>query len=98
MTLSKKSIAAALAAVTLSATIMTSTAEARPRYRGAAIGAGIVGALAIGGLLAAASQPAYAYGEPAYVSDGPVRRCHLVERVNYYGDVIGHRRVCRTYY
>lgn len=100
MTLSKKSIAAALAALTIGASVLaTSGAEARPRYRGAAIGAGIVGALALGALAAgAASGPAYGY-EPAYAyGPEPVRRCHLEDRVNYYGDVIGTRRVCRTYY
>lgn len=100
MTLSKKSIAATLAALTIGASVLaTSGAEARPRYRGAAIGAGIVGALALGALAAgAASGPAYAY-EPAYsYGPEPVRRCHLEDRVNYYGEVIGTRRVCRTYY
>lgn len=101
MTAFKKSFAVAFTALTLSAAVMSSAAEARPRHGyGWGVGAGIVGALAVGGLLAASSRPAYAYGygEPAYAGYGPVRRCHLVERVNYYGDVVGHRRVCRTYY
>lgn len=101
MTRTKKSFAAAVAALALGASVFAANdAEARPRYRGAAIGAGIVGALALGAIAAgAASGPAYGYYdgyEPAYV--GPVRRCHLVDRVNYYGEVIGTRRVCRTYY
>jgi hypothetical protein len=103
MTRTKKSFAAAVAALALGASVFaTSDAEARPRYRGAAIGAGFVGALALGAIAAgAASGPAYGYYdggyEPAYAY-GPVRRCHLVDRVNYYGEVIGTRRVCRTYY
>lgn len=101
MTRTKKSFAAAVAALALGASVFATTdAEARPRYRGAAIGAGIVGALALGAIAAgAASGPAYGYYdgyEPVYA--GPVRRCHLVDRVNYYGEVIGTRRVCRTYY
>ncbi|WP_332680530.1 hypothetical protein [Bosea sp. (in: a-proteobacteria)] len=103
MTRTKKSFAAALAALALGASVFAANdAEARPRYRGAAIGAGIFGALAVGALAAAAAGPAYGYGygygyEPVY-GYGPVRRCHLVDRVNYYGEVVGARRVCRTYY
>lgn len=105
MTRTKKSVAAALAALAIGASVFaTSDAEARPRYRGAAIGAGIVGALALGAIAAgAASGPAYGYYDdgyaPAYAyGPGPVRRCHLVDRVNYYGEYVGTRRVCRTYY
>lgn len=95
MTRTKKSLAAAVAALALGASVFAADAEARPRYyRGAAIGAGVVGALALGALAAgAASGPAY-----GYYDGGPVRRCHFVDRVNYYGEVIGTRRVCRTYY
>jgi hypothetical protein len=103
MTRTRKSLASAVAALALGASVFAtaSDAEARPRYRGAAIGAGIVGALAVGALAAAAARPAYGHGyyEPVYsYGPAPVRRCHLVDRVNYYGDVIGTRRVCRTYY
>lgn len=109
MTQIKKSLAVAVTALALGASIFTSSAaEARGRY-GWGVGAGIVGALAVGGLLAATARPAYGYGygygyrhgyygHPVYVSDGPAYRCRMVERVNYYGEVIGHRRVCRTYY
>ncbi len=92
MTTFKKSLTAGLAALALGAALFSAEAEARPRYRGAAIGAGIVGALAVGGLLAATSRPAYA--EPVYVEDVPERRCDTVERVNRYGEVVGYRRVC----
>jgi len=103
MTRIKKSVAVALAALAIGTSVFaTSDAEARPRYRGAAVGAGIVGALALGALAAgAASGPAYGYGGygPAYAyGPGPVRRCHLVDDVNYYGEYVGTRRVCRTYY
>jgi hypothetical protein len=103
MTRTKKSFAAAVAALALGASVFaTSDAEARPRYRGAAIGAGIVGALALGALAAgAASGPAYGYYDDGYApayAPAPVRRCQLVDRVNYYGEYVGTRRVCRTYY
>ena len=98
MTAFKKSVTAALAALTLGTAILASAggAEARPRYRGAhwGVGAGIVGALAVGGLIAASAGSAYA--EPVY-EDVPVRRCDLVERFNRYGEVIGYRRVCSVY-
>ncbi len=83
-----------IAAGTLAAT----TAEARPRYwghgRGAAVGAGIVGALAAGALVAAATRPSYAHG---YYGYAPVRQCDMVERINRYGEVVGYRRVCGYY-
>jgi hypothetical protein len=94
MTSFRKTATAALAALTLATTLAASGAEARPRYRGYGwgVGAGVVGALAVGGLLAAASGPAY--GGYYY---GPVRSCDLVERFNRYGEVIGYRRVCGYY-
>lgn len=98
MTSFKKTATATLAALTLATTILASAggAEARPRFhRGHGIGLGIVGALAVGGLLAASSRSAYA--EPAYGYDEPIRRCGLVERVNRFGEVVGHRRVCSIY-
>lgn len=99
MTTFKKSMTAALAALTLGTAILASAggAEARPRHRGPhwGVGAGIVGALAVGGLIAASASSAYA--EPVYEEDAPVRRCDLVERVNRFGEVIGHRKVCSVY-
>lgn len=98
MTSFKKSVTAALAALTLGTAILASAggAEARPRHRGPhwGVGAGIVGALAVGGLLAASASSAYA--EPVY-EDAPVRRCDLVERVNRFGEVVGYRKVCSVY-
>ncbi len=98
MTTFRKSMAATLAAFTLGTALLASAggAEARPRYRGPywGVGAGIVGA-AVGGLLAASAGRAYA--EPVYEEDAPVRRCELVERINRFGDVVGHRRVCSLY-
>jgi hypothetical protein len=87
-----------LAALTLATTLAASGAEARPRFhhgRAWGIGAGIVGALAVGGLLAASAGNAYA--EPVYDEDAPVRRCDMVERVNRFGEVVGYRKVCLLY-
>ncbi|MGO4664608.1 hypothetical protein [Bosea sp. 2RAB26] len=99
MTTFRKSMAATLAAFTLGTALLASVggAEARPRYRGPywGVGAGIVGALAVGGLLAASTGRAYA--EPVYEEDAPVGRCDLVERINRFRDVVGHRRVCSLY-
>ena len=97
MTSFKKTATATLAALTLATTILASagSAEARPRFhRGHGIGLGIVGALAVGGLLAASSN---AYAEPVYEEDAPVRRCDMVERVNRFGEVVGYRKVCGLY-
>jgi hypothetical protein len=98
MTTFKKTATAALAALTLSVTVLATagSAEARPRFhRGHGIGLGVVGALAVGGLLAATAGPSYAV--PVYEDEVPVRRCGMVERYNRFGDVIGYRRVCSRY-
>ncbi|MDP3408583.1 hypothetical protein [Bosea sp. (in: a-proteobacteria)] len=97
MTRFKTFATATLAALTLATTLAATSAEARPRHwgygRGPAIGAGIVGALAAGALVAAATRPAYG----GYYARGPVRQCDLVERINRYGEVVGYRRVCGYY-
>ncbi|SFI98210.1 hypothetical protein SAMN05216304_10420 [Bosea sp. OK403] len=97
MTRFKKTATAALAALTLSTAILAGagSAQAYPRHRGWGVGAGIVGALAVGGLLAASANRAYA--EPVYEDDAPVRRCEMVERVNRFGEVVGYRKVCSLY-
>ncbi|MFY8154272.1 MAG: hypothetical protein ACOVOI_19505, partial [Hyphomicrobiales bacterium] len=85
MTRFKTIAAGTLAALTLATTLVATTAEARPRYwghgRGAAVGAGIVGALAAGALVAAATRPSYAHG---YYGYAPVCQCDMIERVNRY--------------
>ena len=93
MTRFTRTAAAALTALTLSTALLTSGAEARPRWHGhgGAVAAGVIGAMALGGLFAASRS---AYAEPVYVEDAPVRRCEWVERYNRYGEVIGQRRVC----
>jgi hypothetical protein len=97
MTTFRKTVTATLAALTLATTFIASGAEARPRWgygygyghghRGWGIGAGVVGAIAAGAIIASATRPAY----------GPVRSCDLVERFDRWGNVIGYRRVCGYY-
>jgi|GEM_PF-782788 len=101
MTTFRKTLTATLAAVTLATTLIASGAEARPRWgygyghgyghRGWGVGAGVVGALAAGAIIAGATRPAYGY------YDAPVRSCDMVERFDRWGNVIGYRRVCGYY-
>lgn len=67
MTVLKKSLAAGFATLALAGAMTltsSSEAEARWRYRhgGAAVAAGIVGALALGAIAASAAQPSYVVG------------------------------------
>lgn len=99
MTTFRKTVAATLAALTLATTFAASGAEARPRWgygyghRGWGVGAGVVGALAAGAIIAGATRPAYGYG----YYDGPARSCDMVERFDRWGNVVGYRRVCGYY-
>lgn len=101
MTTFRKTVTATLAALTLATTFIASGAEARPRWgygyghRGWGVGAGVVGALAAGAIIAGATRPAYGYGY-GYAA-APVRSCDLVERFDRWGNVIGYRRVCGYY-
>jgi hypothetical protein len=76
----------ALTAAALSAAALPSTAEAR--CRGCAVGAGVVGGLALGAIIGSSianSQPRYVEPAPRYYADpveyGPV--CHI-ERHRYW--------------
>ncbi|MGL4636477.1 MAG: hypothetical protein ACRCWF_10885 [Beijerinckiaceae bacterium] len=94
----KTTLTVALTALTIgTATLATaSDAEARSRHhRNWAVGAAVLGGLAVGGLLASGG---HGYAAPVYDDEAPVRRCMMVERFNAYGDVIGMRRVCRISY
>jgi hypothetical protein len=88
LTKSKKTLTAALAAVTLVAAIAASSSEsqARPRF-GTALGIGIVAGTLIG--VAAASN---AYAGPAYVVEPGYGDCRYVERYNRWG----HLRVVKV--
>jgi hypothetical protein len=87
----------ALAAAALSAVAIPTTADAR--CRGCAVGAGVVGGLAIGAILGSAianGQPRYAEPERVYVEppeyvEGPV--CHIERHRYWNGYRWRHRRV-----
>lgn len=92
----------ALAVAALAAAAMPNTAEAR--CRGCAVGAGVVGGLAIGAILGSAianGSPRYAEPEPIYESppsavyyndaDAPI--CHTERRRFWNGQRWQHRRV-----
>jgi hypothetical protein len=95
MTFSAKTLAPALAALTLGGAVVATSAPAeagwgyRHRGYGGAVAAGVIGGLAVGAMVAA-SRPAYA--EPVYASD-----CYIVKRrfVNAWGEVVIRReQVC----
>lgn len=93
--LTKKSAALALALATLGSAALVTGAEARPRHYWGYGAAAVAGGIVLGSVLAASS----ARSAPVYVDEEEApRRCHTVERVNRYGDVIGYRRVCRPIY
>ncbi|WP_342360472.1 hypothetical protein [Terrarubrum flagellatum] len=87
MTTFKKTLTAALAALSLAGamTITTSSAEAywRRGYNGGAVAAGVVGALALGAIAASAAQPTYVSG--CYIQRQSVwsdyRQGYVVRRV-----------------
>lgn len=94
MTKLTKLAAAALAALTITAAVSISEAQARPRW--GYVGAGIaIGALA-GAAIASSAYAGPGYYEPAYVA-GPYRRCGFVEKFDRWGNYLGTRRVCSWY-
>ena len=106
MSILKKTLAAALAVSTLSATMTLGTGAADARWRGGygpAVGLGILGGVAAGALIAGSSRPGYYYDDPYYApparaysyDDGPV--CHIERRKVYLDDYtyrIRKVRVC----
>lgn len=75
-------VIALVAAAALSAAALPGTAEAR--CRGCAVGAGVVGGLALGAIIGSSianSQPRYVE-EPVYVAPPPPRRAYVEEYVD----------------
>jgi hypothetical protein len=88
----KKTLTAAVAALTLAGTVAVTTTSAEAGWRGAAITAGVLG-LATGAAIAANNGAYYGYDygyRPVYYGGcGYVRQ----PAYNVYGDFIGWRRV-----
>jgi hypothetical protein len=85
----RKTITAAVGALTVAATIVATAAPAEAQWRGRGgygwRGPALVGGLALGALAAGAyAAPAYGYGG-CYITRRPV--------VNRWGDVVAYRRV-----
>ena len=85
----KTKFAAALAALTLAASVAlpASDAQAKPKW-GPALGVGLVGAAVVGTAIAA-SSPIYADG---------YRRCWFQPQYDVFGNYLGSVQVCRRYY
>lgn len=77
-----KTIAAALAALTLAASIAATSGEAQARPR---FGAGLGLGFAAGALVGIAASSAYA--SPGYVVNPGYRECRYVERFDRWGNV-----------
>jgi hypothetical protein len=103
-----KTLAALLAAATITVTLAAGTTDASARWRGRGWGfgpglaAGIVGGAIVAGALAATRPPGYvvypAYGQPVYGPD-----CYWASQpiYNQWGRVIGYSsrpvQVCESY-
>lgn len=91
----RKTVAAALAALTLGTAMLANTGEAQARPR---FGAGLGIGLAVGALVGAAAA-SNAYGSPSYVAEPAYAygyRCRYVERVNSWG-YVRTVKVCDAY-
>lgn len=104
MSILKKTIAAAVAATTLTSAVVATSTPASARGWGFPVAAGLVGGLAAGAIIGSAVRPAYGYGgygyAPAYGYDPvPVYNpCYRSQSPVYdvYGNFAGYRtvRVC----
>jgi hypothetical protein len=85
-TFKAKIAAAALAALTLGATVVASTSQAEARWGWGGVGVG----LAAGALIGAAAA-SNAYAQPTYVY---APRCRFVRQYDAYGYYVGTAKVC----
>ena len=85
MSIKTKIFAVALAALTLTGSVVatTSQAEAKPLGWGYGVGAGIATAAIVGTTIAASNDPYYGY-----------RRCGWVAQYNAFGQYVGRVRSC----
>lgn len=72
MTKISKTLTAIAAAATLAIAAVAAPQPAEARGRGGAVAAGIIGGLAVGAIIAGASQSRYGYGPGYYYGPGPV--------------------------
>ena len=108
MSFTKSFVAAGVALATLASATVTTTTPAAARGWGAPFAGGLIGGLAAGAILGAATRPAYGYGgyggygngygyAPAYgYAPEPVyNRCYRSRTPVYdaYGDFAGYRSV-----
>ena len=94
--MSRKTIAAALTALTLVTTLAATSGQAQAKSWGTALGVGIAAGALVG---AAAASNAYGYGYyggPAYVVE-PGYRCRRVARYDAWGNYIRTVRICDGY-
>ena len=92
--MSKKTIAAALTALTLVATFAATSGQAEAKSWGTGLGIGLAAGAIVGA--AAASNSYGYYGAPAYVVE-PGYRCRPVARYDAWGNYIRTIRVCDGY-
>ena len=90
MSLKTTIAAAALVALTATASMVSTTtpAEARPYGLGWGVGAGLVGAAIVGSTIAASEGYGYS---PGY------RRCGWVPQFDAFGNYVGRVRTCNYY-
>ncbi len=94
--MSKKTIAAALTALTLVSTLAATGGQAEAKSWGTGLGIGIAAGALVG--VAAASNYGYGYhGAPAYVVEPGYRECRRVARYDAWGNYIRSVRVCDVY-
>lgn len=95
--MSRKTIAAALTALTLITTLAAASGQAQAKSWGTGLGIGIATGAVIG---AAAASHGYGYGyygAPAYVVEPGYRECRRVARYDAWGNYIRTVRVCDFY-
>jgi hypothetical protein len=85
MSIKSRIAALALATLAVTGTIASTTTQAEARGLGWGIGAGLIGAAAVGSAIAA-SNDGYYYGG--------YRRCGWVRQFDTYGNYIGRVRTC----
>ena len=85
MSIKTRIVAVALAALTLTGSVVatTSQAEAKPLGWGYGVGAGIATAAIVGSAIAASNDPYYGY-----------HRCGWVAQYNAFGQYVGRVRTC----